>query len=163
MKVAIDGLGIPQRGAPFLHYTDRWKDSTMMSPKDYASVLSDTVFALSPVGNSYASAGRDSGLGAFRTWEALLMGAIPVIENHTGMPGTNWQYLGRYGVLNTPLPIVKKDWSNLTEGAAALPLQSRCPPKPLGSGCISGTDNRFVAADSQYAEPLTRTYGAKAI
>ena len=114
MKVAIDGLGIPQRST-FLHYTDRWKDSKMMSPKDYASVLSDTIFALSPVGNSYASAGRDSGLGAFRTWEALLMGAIPVIENHTGMPGTNWQYLGRYGVLNTPLPTVKKDWSNLAE------------------------------------------------
>lgn len=71
--------------------TSRWKDKDQMKPHEYRALLSNAVFAPVPLGR-----GPDS----FRLYEALELGAIPIITDvdHFNLP------LGK----DHPLPRVKK-------------------------------------------------------
>ncbi|MEC7838630.1 MAG: hypothetical protein VX777_01170 [Chlamydiota bacterium] len=80
---------------------DLFKDTSFCvkaSPKEYSAYLTDLAqskFVLSPRGN---------GLDCHRTWEALLMGAIPIVKSSTLDPMFK----------NMPVLIVN-DWSEINE------------------------------------------------
>jgi hypothetical protein len=59
------------------HLTRSWADEASLGRGDYAAMLADTVFALCPAGNSTAD--------TFRFYEALELGAIPVVEDMGGV------------------------------------------------------------------------------
>jgi hypothetical protein len=60
------------------HLTDRWEDTASLGRQEYAAMLSDSVFALCPVGNRSPD--------TFRFYEALETGAIPIAEDWGGAP-----------------------------------------------------------------------------
>ncbi len=61
----------------YTHFTHDFGDPSGLSRKDYAEVLSDTVFALCPRGNC--------SMECFRLYEALDAGAIPIVEDEGGL------------------------------------------------------------------------------
>ncbi len=61
----------------YAHLTHDWDDPRGLSRKDYAALLSDTVFVLCPRGNCSVE--------CFRLYEALDAGAIPIVEDEGGL------------------------------------------------------------------------------
>jgi hypothetical protein len=54
------------------HATNQWNDPNGLTPREYASLLSDTVFSPCPIGNF--------SVDCFRVYESLEAGTIPIIE-----------------------------------------------------------------------------------
>lgn len=59
------------------HLTSSWNCDSSLSTQEYAELLNNTIFCLCPKGNS--------SLETFRIFEALEMGAIPIVEEHGGL------------------------------------------------------------------------------
>ena len=101
--------------------TNIWNDIKQLSVETYRHILSNSIFAPSPIGTVYNDGNLPNGLGAMRTWECLENGCLPIIENFElhdpkWKEHTNWLYVGRYGVeKEIPLLIVNQNWSNINE------------------------------------------------
>jgi hypothetical protein len=78
---------------------DVFQMPTFTSPKKYREMLSNSAFVLSPPGN---------GVDCHRTWEALYLGAIPIVLKKY------WPF----SHLNLPVLVVE-EWSNIPEMIAA--------------------------------------------
>eukprot|EP00966_Prymnesium_polylepis_P232617 5379950-Prymnesium_polylepis.1 len=72
-------VGVPDAPLVSDHFIfDVYNGSSSHKHPEYAELLGDTIFALSPPGDVWE---------AFRTWEAMEAGAIPIIEDNAVYKG----------------------------------------------------------------------------
>jgi hypothetical protein len=97
-QMMLDQLSCFDEHFQYIGITDWSKPSSDLPKSEYAKALSSSIFAPCPQGRWRVG---DCCVDGFRTWEAVALGAIPIVDSQ--------YYRNAFGA---PFPVVLPDWSD---------------------------------------------------